>query len=76
MHLDGVFVDSTGNATLTLGGGTVVGAGSLSPSLSISGNTFTVTTLGYDSNTIEFITVSGSGSTPAVRRPSDPFRPP
>jgi len=52
-------LDSAGNATLTLTGGNVIGPGSLSPSLFVSGNTFTVATLGADPLNVELIRVSG-----------------
>ena len=52
-------LDYAGGNTLTLGGGTVSGPGSLSPGLLVSGNTFTVTTLGADDVQIEVITISG-----------------
>ena len=52
-------LDSAGNGTLTLSGGTVLGPGSLWPILSVTGNTFTVTTSDADPFNIELMRVSG-----------------
>jgi hypothetical protein len=52
-------LDHAGGNTLTVGGGTVRGPASLSPSLSVSGNTFTVSTYDNDPLNIELVMVSG-----------------
>jgi hypothetical protein len=52
-------LDFAGANTLTLGGGTLSAPGSLVSSLSVSSNTFTVTTTNADPFNIETITVSG-----------------
>lgn len=52
-------LDANSANTLTFSGGTLTAPGSLGASLSVSGNTFTVTTTGFDNNNVEQITVSG-----------------
>jgi hypothetical protein len=52
-------LDYSGGDTMTLSGGTVIGTGSLAPSLSMGSHTFTVTTFSSDPANVEQFTVSG-----------------